>query len=449
MNPNDKHNAGPKDAELAPSLSAVSRRDVLKSAAAGAALAVVGAPPVLAQQKTLRFLNAEPARASVRVLRVAAAAYEKQTGIKVIIDTIPADDSFGKLQASIAAGAPYDIATLSFGSQVLLLAEAGQLVPMTKLVKKHKWGPNSVFPIKGEYYSYPYDYNFCWLYYRKDLYAQKGLKVPTTWDQLLDNCGALTEGGKFGASQPVGSNTATQWMTLGYMWAEEIRMLDDNYQLILDGPDMKPRVVRYLDFMKKLAPTMPPGMTQALYGTVLGQFSGGQIAHAPYAGRLMEILEDKAPDLVSKTGFFMYPDSTGKNSAVSHSFDQWLVVNTPMQLEALAFMEWFIDRHYIDFLHSAPLHFQPARMDVYDDTRWRADPMIAKHAELVEFMKGMLTRKDVIIHSIDTEGPQIDLRPAKMFETFAICDAIQNVIYKGMPSSEAVDVMSAKYRGVL
>jgi multiple sugar transport system substrate-binding protein len=247
----------------------------------------------------------------------------------------------------------------------------------------------------------------------------------------------------------VGSNAATQWMTLGYMWAEQVRMLDDNYKLILDGAEMRPKVVRYLDFMKKLAPTMPPGMTQALYGTVLGQFSAGQIAHAPYAGRLMEILEEKAPDLVARTGFFMYPDSSGKRSAVNHAFDQWLVVNTPMQVEALAFMEWFIEHHYIDFLHSAPLHFQPARMDVYDDIRWRADPMIAKHSELVEFMKSMLTRTDVIIHSIDTEGPRIDLRPAKMFETFAICEAIQNVIYKGMPSSEAVDMMSAKYRGVL
>jgi len=449
MKRNDECNPVVQNDNVAPRRVVASRRKVLKSVAAGTALAAVSAPAVLAQQKTLRFLNAEPARATVRVLRVAAAEYEKQTGIKVIVDTIPADDSFGKLQASIAAGVPYDIATLSFGGQVLLLADAGKLVPMTKLVQKHKWGPNSVFPVRGEYYSYPYDYNFCWLYYRKDLYEKKGLKVPTTWDQMLDNCKALTEGGKFGVGQPLGANAATQWMTLGYMWADGVRMLDDGYKLVLDGTVMKPKVAGYLDFMKKLSATMPPGMTQALYGTVLGQFSGGQIAHAPYAGRLMEVLEDKAPDLVAKTGFFMYPDSSGKRSAINHSFDQWLVVNTPMQVEALAFMEWFIDRHYIDFLHLAPLYFQPARLDVYEDARWRADPMISKHAELVEFMKSILTRTDVVIHSIDIEGPNIDLRPAKMFETFAICDAIQNVVYKGMPPSEAIEVMSANYRAVL
>jgi multiple sugar transport system substrate-binding protein len=64
-------------------------------------------------------------------------------------------------------------------------------------------------------------------------------------------------------------------------------------------------------------------------------------------------------------------------------------------------------------------------------------------------MKGLLTRKDVIIRSVDTEGPRIDSRPGKMFETFAITEGLQNVIYNGMPASEAVDVMSKKYRTVL
>lgn len=438
-----------QEAKIAQARPAVGRRDMLKTVAAGAALMAVGAPSVLAQGKTLRFLNAEPGRDSVRALRVAAAEYEKKFGVKVVIDTVPPDDAYSKIQSSIAAGTPYDVGTLAFAGHVLLLAQSGKLVPITKLVQRHQWGPNVLFPIKGENYWYPYDYNFCWMYYRKDLYQQKGLKVPTTWDQMAENCKALTEGGKFGVGHPVGGNAAAQWMSLGYMWADGVRMLDNNFKLVVDNAEMKPKVVRYLDFMKKLGPSMPSGMTQALFGTVLGQYSGGQIAHAPYAGRLIEVIEEKAPDLVGKTGFFMYPDSGGKGQAVNHGYDGWVVLNTPMRDESLKFMEWFVDNHYINFLHSAPLHMQPPRMDVYDDIRWRAHPLIEKHAELVEFMKSMLTRKDVAIRSIDTEGPTVDLRPGKMFETFAICDAIQNVLYKGMPPAEAVDIMAAKYRTVL
>ncbi|MBF5007285.1 ABC transporter substrate-binding protein [Diaphorobacter caeni] len=425
------------------------RRRVVAGATAGATLAMLGAPAVHAQTKTIRFLNSEPGRASVEALKTAAAEYEKKTGVKVVIDTVPPDDAFSKLQASISAGTPYDVGTLAFAGHVLLLAQAGKLAPMTKLVEKHKWGPRILFPMNGEHYWYPFDYNFCWMYYRKDLYEKKGLKVPTTYEQMVENCKALTEDSRFGAALPLGSNSATQWMSIGFMWADGGKLLDDNFKLIVDNAEMKPKMIRYLDFMKKMQPTMPNGMTQALFGTVLGQYSGGQIAHAPYAGRLIEVLEDRAPELAGKTGFFMYPDSEGKGRAVNHGYDGWVLLNTPMKDEAYKFMEWFTDNHYINFLHTAPLHFQPPRMDVYDDPRWRANPLIKKHADLVEFMRGILVNKDVVIRSIDTEGPRVDLRPGKMFETYAMAEAIQNRLLKDMPAAEAVDLMAQKYRTVL
>ena len=64
-------------------------------------------------------------------------------------------------------------------------------------------------------------------------------------------------------------------------------------------------------------------------------------------------------------------------------------------------------------------------------------------------MKGLLSNKDVVIRSIDTEGPRIDLRPGKMFETFAISEAVQNRLLKDMPAAEAIDIMAKKYRAVL
>jgi len=111
-----------------------SRRRVITTAATGAALMALGAPAVHAQTKTIRFLNAEPSRESVRAWRVAAAEYEKQTGVKVVVDTVPPDDAYSKLQASLSSGTPYDIGTLAFAGHMLILAEAGKLVPMTKLI---------------------------------------------------------------------------------------------------------------------------------------------------------------------------------------------------------------------------------------------------------------------------------------------------------------------------
>lgn len=430
-----------------------SRRRFLKNAGALGAVAATGfiggAPFVHAQNKQLRLLNPEAGQESVRALREAVAAYEKQTGVSIVIDTIPPDNVYSKLQAAISSGTPYDIAGLAFIADVVVLGEAGHLVPMNDLISRYEWGPNILFPINGNNYWYPYDYNFNWLYYRKDLYKQKGLKVPRTWEEMRENAQALTTDSRFGAMHPIGSNGATQWMSLGYMWAEGVELLDSDFNLIMDNEVMKPRMVNYLDHMKALSGSMPPGMVQALFATAINQYAGGQVAHAPYAGRLMEVLDQRNPELAANTGYFMYPDESGEAVAVNHGYDGWVVVNTPMQEESLKFMNWFSENRFIDFLHSAPLHFQPARMDVYEDKRWLSHPLIRKYQPLVEFMRSILTRDDVIIRSIDTSGPRPDVRPGRMFGSYAMAEALQNRLLRDMPAAEAVDICAQEYRAIL
>ena len=428
-------------------LTLANRRTVLKGAAAfGAASMALGAPRVLAQDKQLRFLNSEPSRESVAVLQKAAADYESQTGVAVTIDTVPPGEAWSKLQASIASGQPYDVATLAFAAHVALLAGDGMLTPINDLVKKHDWGPRILFPIEDNYYWYPYDYNFCWMYYRKDLYQEKGLKVPETQADMLANCQALTDGDLFGVMHPLGNNSAAQWMSLGYMWANDAQILDDDWNVVLDDAAIKPRVASYLDFMKSLSGSMPPGLTQAEFATALAQFSSGQVAHAPYAGRMVEYLEQRAPEMVENAGFFTFPSESGERRAVNHGYDGWVVLKTEMSEESVKFLDWLTTERYVDFLHTAPLHFQPARLDVYENPGWNSHPLIQKHAELIEFQKGLLADESVIIRSVDTEGPYPDVRQGKLFEAFGLPEAWQMRILQDVPAEEAVERAAEMYR---
>lgn len=427
-----------------------SRRDVLKLAAAAGGLAATGyAPAVLGQSKQLRFLNSEPSKASVAVLEKAAAAYESETGVQILIDSVGPGEAWQKLQASIAAGQSYDLGSVLFSAHVSLLADAGKLVKLNDLVQKHDWGPRILFPVDGNNYWYPFDYNLNWVFYRKDLYAEKGLKVPGTQAEMLENCRALTEGNRFGTMHPLGSNSATQWMSLGYMWANQVSLLDDSFAVVVDDAANKPRMAGYLDFMKDLAPSMPPGMTQVSFGEALAQYSSGQVAHAPYAGRLMEYLEQRTPELVESTGFFTYPSADGTTRAVNHGYDGWVVLDTPMAEESVKFMDWFTSNHYIDFLHSAPLHFQPPRLDVYEDARWRDNPMIQKHAGLITFMRSLLEDESILIRSVDTQGPTVDVRGGAIFQSMAVPEALQNRILQDMPADECVDLCAAALRKAL
>lgn len=97
--------------------------------------------------------------------------YKSKTGVTVIMDSVPSTDAFIKLSTSIRAGQPYDIGNLLFIGDILLLAESGNLVPMTPLIDeigRKDFGPKVLFPSKGEIWDYPYDYNFATLYYRTD-----------------------------------------------------------------------------------------------------------------------------------------------------------------------------------------------------------------------------------------------------------------------------------------
>lgn len=434
------------------------RRLLAAGAAAGAAVGstgLLGFPAVHAQATTtLRLLNNETSVDSNRALRVAAAEYERANRVKIVVDSVPIDDTFPKIQASIKAGQPYDVATIGFIAHMVILANEGALAPMTELTRQHDWGPKVLFPIKDEVWWYPYDYNLSCCYYRKDLYDEKKLKIPETWDQYLANAQALTvtKGGNIeraGSVFPIASNGAANWTSFAFLWGEGVRLIGDQWNVTLDSAGNAPQVARFLDFYAELYKTMPPNMNAVSYAQLLGLFATDKVAHSAYSGRLVETLEARAPNLADKFGVFAYPDSKGRKRAVNNGYDGFVVLKSRQSEEAMKFMRWFIDNQYINWLHSAPIHFQPPRLDVYDDKRWLAHPLIEKHLETIGTMKSWLLDKNVEINSIDTDGPTPDLRPPKVFESYVMPEMLQNRVLKGMSSSDCVKAAGQKIRDVI
>ncbi len=444
----------PQDLSSGPKLT-TSRRTVIKGlgATAGAAAVSLHAPFVHAQQKTIRFLNGEPTVESVRAMKFAAAQYEKETGVKVQMDTVPAGKAFNKLQASLKGGRPYDIGTLFFIGDVLILAAEKKIVPLNEITKKYTWGPKILFPVDGNHYWYPYDYNLCWINYRRDLYEKAGLQPATTWNQLLENMAALKGKGDGmtdnGILQPISSSSATNYLTFGYMWAQGAKIFDDKWNVVFDKGDVKKAAMDYLDFVEQMTEYMPTGISQAEWGVGMRGLRSGQLSHAPGTGRAIDVIRTTDPKLAQKIGVFPFPDSAGKNVAVNHGYDGWVVFDTPQTEEAMKFMQWFSDEQLINFLHTSVVHYQPTRMDIYEDARWLAHPALEDYKHITEWQKRFLTDENVIIRSIDTEGPYADLRAGKVFRSYALPEMLQNKIIKKMSSSEAVDVAAAKMREVI
>jgi multiple sugar transport system substrate-binding protein len=430
----------------------VSRRSFLKGSAALAG-AAIATPAVHAQSSvTLRFLSSETSSASVAVLKKAVEIYEAKTGVKTIIDSSPISGSSQKILSAINAGTPYDLATQGYIADILQYVQADALVPLTELVSKYDWGNKAAWKFGGENWYYPYDYNLVATYYRKDLYEEKGLKIPETRDQFLENCRALAvgSGGSIdlgGCVIPLASDSATNWASFGSLFADVPRFYDDSWNVSLDQGETGQQVAGFLDFYAEAYKIMPPGMATVSYAELMSLFVTGKAAHTAYSGRLVETLEAKNPELADKYDIFPAPGNSGKK-ALSYAFDGFVVFKSPQSEEAMKFLKWFIDDFYIEWLHSAWMNFQPARLDIYEDPRWNSHPMIKKHWGTMMKMKSYIEDKEMQLIAVDTTGPEIDIRPCKIFNANIMPEMLQNRVINGTASIDCVKAAADRIRSL-
>ncbi len=444
----------PGRGNMAASLSGMTRRNFLISTAAIGA-ASVAAPAVVRAQSgvTLRFLNTETSVASQTALKNACDEYESKFGVKIIIDSSPISGTMEKAMAAINAGQSYDIVTSGFIAVVLELVDAGVLIPLTDMVKKYDWGKGAAWEYEGENWYYPFDYNLVVNYYRKDLYAQKGLKIPESWDEFVENCQALTvlDGGNVdvgGCVIPLASDSSTNWASFGNMFAEGTQLFDGDWNVVLDQNENADRAARFLDFYAELYKTMPPGMNAVGYAQLMSLFATGKAAHTLYSGRLVETLEATNPELADQYGIFASPGSTGQK-ALSYAFDGFLVFKTKQSEEAVKFLQWFVDEHYVDWLLSAWMNNHPSRMDIYEDERWKSHPMIKKHWETMMQMKSFIDGDGVTITSVDTSGPSIDVRPCNVFNANILPEMLQQKVLGNRSSADCVAAAAQRIRSII
>jgi multiple sugar transport system substrate-binding protein len=212
---------------------------------------------------------------------------------------------------------------------------------------------------------------------------------------------------------------------------------------------MKPKVIRYLNFFKELYQYMPPGMTQLVWADHIKLFLSEKVAMSPYSGRVVDHVDRYAPQLEDKLGLFTYPSSDGKRFAVGHGYDGWFVVKTKYAEEAKKLLEWLVTEKLIEFYATVPIHYQPTRMSIYEDPRWKSIPSVKKHWDVVQVMKSFLTRKDIALDCVDIQGPEIDPRPGKITREFIMPTMLQNLVLKKLPAEECVKIAADSMRIVM
>jgi multiple sugar transport system substrate-binding protein len=420
----------------------------LACAVAAAALLLVVAGSASAQKKTIRLWQTETEPQTLAILNQMAAEYEKANpNVSVKIEGLAWGDLEKKLTAALAAGAPPDaahgqpITCVSFAAKGLLrpvddlVAAIGEQDLLDAFRNLCRW--------EGKHYGVGHSPASSIFVYRKDLLAQKGLKVPKTWDDLIKTAEALRET-KDGQVVRYGLTMTGQPLFVNIAVGE---LLKTNGGRLFDAegrPTLTDkRLIELLDFYKKLNTVLPPGWTGHGYLDTFANLANGKAAMLYQAyGRGAGYIEKYAPPELADPNHFAVADKlvgpSGKSPAAQLDCEPWMVFkDAPGGNEAVDFLKFFFkDENYVPYLHSVPIHLLPIKKSTYRNPKYADNAMIRKWRPWVD-MQEKYFKNDLIKPVLVTDWD--DMKKPYLLEVMGSGILVDMVLdsVKGVPSTEA------------
>ncbi len=419
------------------------------------ALALVAATmlvlaPVAAEaaDKIVRLWQTESEPQTLAILNEMAAAWEKtHPDVSIKIEGLAWGDLEKKLTAALAAGAPPDAA---HGQPITCVSFAakGLLRPVDDLVKAVgeenlvdafrnlcKW--------EGKTYGLGHSPASSLFVYRKDLLAQKGLKVPKTWDDLIQAADALKET-KDGQVVRYGLTMTGAPLFVNIAVGE---LLKGNGGRLFDAegrPTLTEKpVIELLDFYKKLNRVLPPGWTGHGYLDTFANLANGKAAMLYQAyGRGVGYIEKYAPKEIADPDHFAVADKvigpSGKTPAAQLDCEPWMIFkDAKYGSEAVEFLKYFYkDDNYFRYLHSVPIHLLPMTKSTYRNPKYADNQTIKKWRSWVD-MQERYFKNDWIKPVLVTDWE--DMKKPYLLEVMGSGILVDMVLdsVKGTPSMEA------------
>lgn len=401
-----------------------------------------------ADRKIIRIWQTESEPQSLAVLNQMAANFQTlRPDVEIKIEGLAWGELEKKLSTALAAGAPPDAA---HGQPITCVSFAakGLLRPLDDLVES--LGKDNLVNAfrnlcrwEGRTYGVGHSPASSVFVYRKDLLAEKGLRVPQTWDELVAVAAQLREVkdgqvvryGLTMTGQPLFVNIAVGEL----LKANGGRLFDRNGRPTLtDRP-----VVELLDFYKQLHTVLPPGWTNLGYTDTFAQLANGQAAMLYQAyGRGVGYIEKSSPATIANPEHFAVADKligpSGKAPAAQLDCEPWMVFRDARGAnEAVEFLKFFFrDENYIPYLHSVPIHLLPIKKSTYQNGKYWDQPLMQKWRPWVDMQEKYFQNdwvKPVLVTDWD------DMRSPYLLEVLSsgllvdmVFDAVQ-----GMSSQDA------------
>ncbi|MFD9741257.1 ABC transporter substrate-binding protein [Umezawaea sp. NPDC059074] len=176
--------------------------------------------------------------------------------VRVKAEKVPAQDYYAKLQAAVKAGNAPDVALVEYQFVPSMIA-CGCLADLKGKVRDDlgdhfpEWVWNQVAQ-QGGVYGVPQDIAPMGLFYRTDVFAQYGLKVPVTWAEYAEQAKKLHEADPEKYLATFATNEAGQWA--GLAWQAGARWFGtegDKWTVSMNPPQSRPVAELWQDLVAK------------------------------------------------------------------------------------------------------------------------------------------------------------------------------------------------------
>ncbi|HWI53754.1 MAG TPA: sugar ABC transporter substrate-binding protein [Symbiobacteriaceae bacterium] len=306
---------------------------------------------------TLRFLAAQ--HPWTDTVKKDIASFEEKTGMKVNMEVLAENNLTQKLTVELTAGTgTVDVFMQRPLQEAKQFEKNGWYADLNAFVKDAKktpadWdvndfhkGPMQVETLNGKLVGIPLITEQEILYYRKDLFAAKNIKVPTTMAELQDAAAKLHDPGKdfYGiVMRGQGNPAVTQFSSFLYSTGGEF--IKDG-KFVMDSPEALKALKIYGDLLGKYG---PPGVLNMQWQQASALMAQGKAGMWVDANSLY--LNVTAPDksqVGDKIGFAMFP--AGDKGVAPYSVTSWglsVAKSSKQQDAAWEFIKWATSKEMV------------------------------------------------------------------------------------------------------
>lgn len=402
-----------------------------------------------ASQKKLVIWTNLTADAQTKVLKKQFDEVAQQMGIQVEMVTVSFSDMYTKLATAVQSGEVPDVMDTNFSGAAYLQAQ-NMITPLDDVIdgigrKDFISTYLDVLTKDGKTWGLPdwAMHNSVW--YRKDLFAEKGLQIPKTWDQFEATAKALNidadKDGKidtYGFAVPMDAVQVAAQTYYEMLYSEGVYTVDPKTGEYSFG-NQKAQAVKALDYMVKLyKESSPPSSTGWSWNEYRNALVQGSVAMTLDMGAVIGLAQTNNPSMVKNLGTFEFPGPDGTKVASLGSGYTFVASNQGGDAK-VALRKEFLKRLYTPELAAERALSRP--MFAFPSMRsalaiYRADPSVADFQPEIESITNAFEHSHWYWYGMEHGLSQLS---SAIESTTFFGEAIQGVALGTRTSTNAVD----------